>query len=322
MNDLVSIIIPIYNVEKYLKRCVDSVIKQSYCNLEIILVDDGSPDRCGEICDEYAQTDIRIKVIHKQNGGLSSARNAGLDICKGDYVLFVDSDDWIKGDAVENALTYIRNSKADILAFSFYVASMEKAEDNYNITHVRVNDFEKNEAAYLLQNFREEWDKVLIVAWNKLYRRKIFDNVRFIEGVYHEDEYAITEILKNADRIHSIDLPFYYYYLSENSIMRNKNKNVNTKKTIDLIQMYRKRVICFLKLGYIEQAKYSFFDYIGTIKESYSQLKKSDRKKIEKEMFELKKLAKNLELRSSLSVLFKFKLKMFCCFPSLFVEVR
>ena len=113
MKSLVSVIVPIYKVEKYLNKCVDSIINQSYKNLEIILVD-GSPDKCGEICDKYAEKDSRVKVIHKENGGLSDARNAGIDIAKGDYLLFVDSDDWINRYMIENLVLFATNKNLDI----------------------------------------------------------------------------------------------------------------------------------------------------------------------------------------------------------------
>ena len=114
-NPLVSIIVPIYKVEPYLRRCLDSIVNQTYTNLEIILVDDGSPDGCPQICDEYAAKDKRIVVIHKENGGLSDARNAGLDICKGEYIFFIDSDDWIKTDTIEFLYKITQDKKSDIV---------------------------------------------------------------------------------------------------------------------------------------------------------------------------------------------------------------
>ena len=122
---LVSIIVPIYKVESYLRRCLDSVVSQTYTNLEIILVDDGSPDGCPQICDEYASKDSRIIVIHKENGGLSDARNVGLDICKGEYISFVDSDDWINNHYIEKLLSAAETVKADIA-----VASCKYISDN------------------------------------------------------------------------------------------------------------------------------------------------------------------------------------------------
>ena len=111
MKELISIIVPIYNVEKYIHKCIESIINQTYKNLEIILVDDGSPDNCGNICEEYAKNDSRIKVIHKENNGLSSARNAGLEICKGDYIGFVDSDDYIELNMYEVLINALKNTR-------------------------------------------------------------------------------------------------------------------------------------------------------------------------------------------------------------------
>ena len=120
-NPLISIIVPIYNVEVYIRNCVDSILGQSYENIEIILVDDGSPDNCGDICDEYGSKDKRIKVIHKKNGGLSSARNAGIDIATGDYLGFIDSDDWIESDMYESLYTALTSHKADISVCGRYI---------------------------------------------------------------------------------------------------------------------------------------------------------------------------------------------------------
>ena len=135
MHRKISVIIPVYKVEKYLKRCVESVVNQTYKNIEIILVNDGSPDKCGEICDKYARIDSRIKVIHKENGGLSSARNAGLDIASGDYIMFVDSDDWISEVSLEKLYDYIE-ADYDIINFKFSFVkenSKELIETHNNI---------------------------------------------------------------------------------------------------------------------------------------------------------------------------------------------
>ena len=114
-DSLISIIVPVYNVEQYLSRCVDSLVNQTYHNIEIILVDDGSPDRSGEICDEYAKKDKRVKVIHQSNGGLSDARNTALDIAKGDYLMFVDSDDWIEPTMYEEMLSFMEKEQLDLV---------------------------------------------------------------------------------------------------------------------------------------------------------------------------------------------------------------
>lgn len=120
MNHKVSIIVPVYNVEKYIHKCIDSILAQTYRNLEIILVDDGSPDNCGKICDEYASNDNRIIVIHQKNGGLSAARNAGLNKSTGNFIVFVDSDDYLEISAIEDCIHYIKTNNYDILIFNWY----------------------------------------------------------------------------------------------------------------------------------------------------------------------------------------------------------
>lgn len=313
MNDLVSVIVPVYNVEKYIRRCVDSILAQTYKNIEIILVDDGSKDESGRICDEYSKIDTRIIVVHKENGGLSSARNMGLDICHGKYILFVDSDDWIRDDAVEVAKSFIKNSEIEIVAFSFYIADSNIKSNDYEIKHINVHNSELNTSDDLLQNFHRDWNKIMIVAWNKLYKKTVFDNLRFKEGVYHEDEYAIVEILKQTQTIYSIDIPLYFYAMSENSIMRNKNCKINHKKTIDLIEMYKERVEIFIDMEYINEARYAFLDYITTIKEYYCS---SDNEvaldSIKNHIRGIKKLLSYKKLKESLSYRFVWKLKSFC----------
>ena len=116
---MISIVVPVYKVEKYLNRCVDSILNQTYTDFECILVDDGSPDKCGQICDEYAELDKRIRVIHKENGGLSDARNVGIDAAKGEYILFVDSDDWIHPQLIELTLKIIIKEKADVVSYDY-----------------------------------------------------------------------------------------------------------------------------------------------------------------------------------------------------------
>ena len=125
MDEKVSIIVPVYNVEKYLDKCIESIVNQTYRNIEIILVDDGSPDKCPEICNEWAKKDDRIKVIHKENGGLSSARNAALEIAQGDYITFVDSDDWIENDMIQSMLTCAAKNDADIVCCGFYFDNVD-----------------------------------------------------------------------------------------------------------------------------------------------------------------------------------------------------
>lgn len=218
-NPKISVIVPIYNVEKYLEKCVYSIINQSYTNLEIILVDDGSPDKCGEICDEFAKKDNRIIVIHKKNGGLSDARNAGLDIAKGDYIGFVDSDDYIAADMYEKLLNAIISDQSDF-AICEYVCVYESDEfaqnDKEQMEMVKkcysTNEFISDKYLYNCGKY--------VVAWNKLYKREIFKTLRFPVGKQHEDEFIIHRLFAQCDKISYINEELYYYLQRKGSIMK------------------------------------------------------------------------------------------------------
>lgn len=215
MSKLVSIIVPIYKVESYLHKCIDSIINQTYKNLEIILVDDGSPDNCGKICDEFAIKDTRIKVIHKQNGGLSDARNAGLNIATGDYLYFVDSDDWISPDAIEVLISYFEsNPDVDIVAGSsvdVHEYNGEILETSYSIPLGTISQLNKIEA--LKHNLQNGW-----AAWNKLYKKELFKDIRFPKGKINEDEAVMLFILSLCEKIILVGQPTYYYFLRPESI--------------------------------------------------------------------------------------------------------
>lgn len=214
MNKLISVIIPIYNVEPYLRRCLNSVLNQTYSNLEIILVDDGSPDNCPSICDEYANNDTRIVVIHKKNGGLSDARNAGLDICKGDYITFVDSDDWITPHYVETLLDSAIRTSSDI--------SIGEIKKTYEASCVLNNQ----KTTTRILNSREAVERLFskteasfVAACGKLFKRNIIIHIRFPKNKIHEDEYLNYQWLYNAKKIVYIDQVLYFYFQRPNSIM-------------------------------------------------------------------------------------------------------
>ena len=213
MNKTVSIIVPIYKVEAYLPRCIDSLLTQSFPDLEIILVDDGSPDGCGNICETYAKKDCRIRVIHKPNGGLSDARNAGLDIATGDYVYFVDSDDWIGSDAIAALMAQMKDD-VDIVMGS----SVDVREENDNLVETAhsiplgtLKHLNRLEA--MKDNLLHGW-----AAWNKLYRRSLFHAIRFPVGMINEDEAILLHILAQCNHIVQLGHPTYYYFLRANSI--------------------------------------------------------------------------------------------------------
>lgn len=216
MKPVISVIIPVYKVEPFLRECVDSVCVQTMKDLEIILVDDGSPDDCGRICDEYAARDPRIRVIHKENGGLSSARNAGLEIARGEYIGFVDSDDWIEPDMYEVLYRDIRAENAGIAVCGWY-----------RHTHNRVS-IEHKMGQYFVLDTKEAVEKTLkqrnigYVVWNKLYRKDVFHAIRFPEGRIYEDSFVILHLMYASEKTVIRLTPKYHYRHREGSITRSE----------------------------------------------------------------------------------------------------
>ncbi len=212
-DKLISIIVPIYKVEKYLKKCIESIMAQTHKNIEIILVDDGSPDKCGDICEEYSKKDSRIKVIHKVNGGLSDARNAGLAIAKGDYIGFVDSDDYVANDMFETLYNLSETYNADISIVSFY----ELIEDRV----IGVMDSGELEILDKTEGMKQllEDNKIQSYAWNKLFKRKLFDDMKFPTGKNFEDIATTFLLFEKSDIIIRKETPKYYYIRREDSIV-------------------------------------------------------------------------------------------------------
>lgn len=213
----ISVIVPVYNVEKYLDNCVESIINQTYKDLEIILVDDGSPDKCPQMCDEWAKKDNRVKVIHKKNGGLSSARNAGIDIAIGDYLMFVDSDDYISYNMCEKLLTRIVQDNTDLC-----ICGVEKVYPDG-----KESEFSNIEDGVMTKE--EFFDKMegicgwcWVVAWNKLYKKCIFNDLRYPDKKLYEDEFVIHKIIYKANTISSVGDPLYHYVQRKNSIISSK----------------------------------------------------------------------------------------------------
>lgn len=212
MKDLVSIIVPVYKVEQYLNDCVDSIFAQSYSNLEIILVDDGSPDRCPLLCDDFAEKDSRVKVIHKKNGGLSSARNAGLDVANGTYICFVDSDDFIVPTMVQNLYeTIIKNENCGIVS-----GQIVGYKDGQMVSY-RPEWFHRKCFKLSAHNFAEQvlLEKESFTVWNKIYKADLLAKIRFREGYNNEDTffmYDLSKILveKSMDMMIIPDVVYYY----------------------------------------------------------------------------------------------------------------
>ena len=217
-NYLISVIVPIYNVEKFIRKCVDSIIGQTYKNLEIFLVDDGSPDKCGAICEEYAQKDRRIKVIHKENGGLSSARNAALDIATGDYVMFVDSDDWVEPDFCKRALEMAIREDVPIVSFAYNNVIIKEKNNEIKKYGRATNKVRKVTSSEAIKHVILKDDVIFSFAWNKIYKKELFDDVRYPMGMTYEDQGTTYQLLHKAKNIYVSNEILYNYVRRGDSI--------------------------------------------------------------------------------------------------------
>ena len=244
----VSIIVPVYQVEKYIRQCVDSILAQTFTDFELILVDDGSKDKSGQICDEYARMDTRVKVIHKENGGAADTRNRGMDQAVGNYVMFVDSDDYLAPTMLECLYRNMLNENADIAACN-YLYFYENDRQKDFATNVKSEVLTGAEIFYYRKNERNYgfWT----VVWNKLMKRETVGKVRFPSGKYYEDEFWANEIYQMDIKIVTIQECLYYYRQHENSTMRQKK----IARSLDLIEAYQERIYIYLKeQKYAEQA--------------------------------------------------------------------
>ena len=224
VSPLISIIVPVYNVEKYIRRCVDSLINQTYRNLEIILVDDGSPDNSGAICDEYAKLDSRIKVIHKENGGVSSARNVGLDNASGEYIGFIDADDYIDLQMYEVLCNNMVNNGVQI---SMGIYALENGKGEF-IPHYRVSLTEVLDKAQTIAEMLKQV-KYTCSLCDKLFSSKLIGDIRFDETISHnEDLLFVYQLMKNSEKAVYTSKPMYYYCNNEQSASRVSFSDKNT----------------------------------------------------------------------------------------------
>lgn len=290
---LVSIIVPCYKVEQYLPNCIESILCQSYTNWELVLVDDGSPDNCGNICDDYAVKDNRIKVVHKQNGGLSSARNAGLDIMQGKYVSFLDSDDFWHEDYLQLMMKHVIEDKADIVQCGFirgtetvfpHIDLDEKAQvyDNHSI-------------------FTSQAAKIIICG--KVYKSCFFEDVRMPVGLINEDDWTTWKLYYKAQKIVVSNLPLYYYTQNPNSIMGNQRK----KPDMTYFGAYRERIAFFNEKGEQDLEDVSRMQWCKSLLLLYSNpmLTKENKEEI-KTLFDenWKKISQSTVVPSKLKILF------------------
>ena len=228
----ISVIVPVYKVASYLDRCVQSIVDQTYKKLEIILVDDGSPDNCPAMCDAWAERDSRIRVIHKDNGGLSDARNAGLTLATGEYISFIDSDDWIAPEMLEKLFDALQRDDSDIAACAVQMVwEDDTLSEMLTVRRNCVLDREEAQCALLRETLLKQ------PVWYKLYRRETIKGIPFEVGKYHEDVYWSYQAIGNARRVSLIDYVGYYYFQRSGSIM---GKGYSLRR-LDAIEAYERR---------------------------------------------------------------------------------
>lgn len=266
----ISVIVPIYNVEQYLNRCIDSVLNQTYADLEVILVDDGSPDNCPAICDDYAGLDARVKVIHKKNGGLSSARNAGLEIAQGDYIAFVDSDDWIDLGMYEALINLAEEYNADIVQSEYrFYRPWKKENQILDCDNTGTIDCYTNiEALETLYFGPQRFGGITILVVTKLYKAELLQNIRFCEGYIHEDVEFTPRVLYAAKRIIKYNKSFYTYNIHLGASSTSGMK-LSVHKLDSTVYM-RKRVANFFEGNYVERvSEYTKSMYYDSLINAY-----------------------------------------------------
>lgn len=262
-NELISIIIPIYNVEKELDRCLNSVVNQTYHNLEIILVNDGSTDNSELICNEYKKKDNRIIYIKQKNKGLSAARNKGIEFANSNYYIFIDSDDFINLNFVEELYKTLSNNNADIA-----ICDLKKVyDDNQDISKKQNGIICSYDGISKFYNVYNEFDLVTTVAWNKIYKKEIFKNIKYPVSKIHEDEFVVLELLDNANKVAYTSCNYYYYYQRANSITGSYSY-----KHVDILEAFKNKMNFFKKRNLKKLYSYALYDYYYQLYKQHKML--------------------------------------------------
>ena len=243
---LISVIVPIYNVDKYLTRCINSIVSNTYTNLEILLINDGSTDNSLNICNSFLSKDSRIKIYSKKNGGLSSARNLGIDKSTGKYISFIDSDDYISENFYEYLYNLIQKYNGDVSYITMFKTNNEtdlllKEEFKNNKVDEKIDILNKEEALERFHSFTYEYCLTSVVSVNKLYKKELFNNIYFPLNKLHEDEFTTYRAIANANKIIYSNMPLYAYFQRSNSIM---NNSFNIKR-LDALEAYDNYVSFF-----------------------------------------------------------------------------
>lgn len=306
ISDKISVIVPVYNVENYLDKCIESIVNQTYKNLQIILVDDGSTDTSPKKCDEWAKKDERIKIVHKKNGGLSSARNAGIDISQGEFLTFVDSDDWIENNFIEELHKAIVVNNADISICGFKKIEDSTCKILYEESCCNKDIVIENGLDLLFT----QKNVTYVVAWNKMYRKGIFNKLRYKEGKLHEDEFIIYDVYNLAKNgVALVNKNLYNYLQRKNSIM---GKTTN-EKCFDIVEAFNFR----LKQVNVNSKYYckAVQQYLNAYVLVYLRIK--DNKQLKKKCFEEYKREQKKFKGLKFDFIFKLKHFIFGIFPDL-----
>ena len=310
----VSIIIPIYNAEKYLRRCLDSIVSQSFKDYEVLLIDDGSTDNSGKICNEYTYKYKNFKVFHKENEGSASARNYGLVRAEGNYIIFVDADDFVHEEYVDYLYKAIIKTGADIVQCQYKIVD-DKSVIDYSLVHEIPQKYSNIE---FLELFCEKKNYVdIVVLWNKIYKKSLFDNLYFPVGKGIDDDYLICQIVYRAKQIIIISECLYYYYMSSNSQMRSKP----SLKKIDNIDAIRSQLE-FLETIH-ERRLYDklLYRYYAAILDDFYFLKKyfpNEKMIIDEINKERKQILSNLIVNKEITIANKLIIFFRYFFPKMF----
>ena len=310
----VSMIVPVYQVEKYIAQCIESVLNQTFQNFELIPVDDGSKDQSGIICDSYAAKDDRIIVIQTKNRGAAAARNTGLDHASGRYITFLDGDDYLAENMIARLYEVIEHSEYDMVVCDFFNLLPDE-KDNF-IVHLQERTVNGRDVLEHLKN--EKNYGVWTIVWNKIYKREILENLRFPEGKYFEDEFFSNQLYINCNQIHAIPDVLCYHRVLESSTM-------NTQKTenyLDLLDALQERLEIYLEYEYSENEIYKVLIYLLDPFTRCARLKFSgtNKKRVEQKRRFIKLTAKKL-MSGELSFVKKSSLVLIGLFPDLTYRV-
>ena len=272
ISRLISVIVPVFKVEQYLPRCIESILGQTHRKIEVILVDDGSPDKCPMICDAYAHQDDRVKVIHQCNAGLSAARNAGIETASGEFIGFVDGDDYISTQMYEALLTALEDSDADMSVCNFYYVG-EHETDQFDNSNLPIEDEVLTGTEVITDKLCADKNWYWVIACNKLFRRELFSDLRYPAGKLHEDEFVIHKLLLKCKRIAGVAKALYFYLQRHSGI----TSSAYSVRRLDSAEAHfdRAGMILSENIG-AEASYYACSTGLLVMANSYKQLRFSD----------------------------------------------